>query len=167
ALSCVKDLKNHLPTFHHLKQLNVEREASTDEALFALLQSAPNLESLEFNEFISMYKRYGIEQDDGEDHDNHVNDDDGLDLDRMTTGCFLVHLKSFCFKVFSGQPREMCWLKLILKNAEVLERMTVYYSPCTHYPNVKREEEFMQEYPSLFAASENCEFQIGSMDCPH
>ncbi|KAI3893834.1 hypothetical protein MKW92_018190, partial [Papaver armeniacum] len=50
ALSCVKDLKNHLPTFHQLKQLNVEREPSTDEALFALLQSAPNLESLEFNE---------------------------------------------------------------------------------------------------------------------
>ncbi|RZC57964.1 hypothetical protein C5167_005268 [Papaver somniferum] len=50
VLSCAEDLKNHLPTFHHLKQLNAEREASTDEALIALLKSAPNLESLVLNE---------------------------------------------------------------------------------------------------------------------
>lgn len=123
-LSCVKDLKNRLPTFHRLKQLNVEREAGTDKALIALLQSAPSLESLVFNEFISMYTIYGLLNGDEDEGDNHANDDDGLDLDMVTIQ--LLHLKSVSFKVFSGRPREISWVKLILKNAEVLETMTLF-----------------------------------------
>lgn len=74
--------------------------------------------------FISMYTIYGLLNGDEDEGDNHANDDDGLDLDMVTIQ--LLHLKSVSFKVFSGRPREISWVKLILKNAEVLETMTLF-----------------------------------------
>lgn len=169
VLSCAADLKNHLPTFHHLKQLNAEREASTGEALIALLKSAPNLESIVLNEFIPLSRRLGIKTQNSEGHGDNEdgNRDDDWDPDTMTTGCLLLQLKSVTFEVFSGRPREMSWVKLILRNAKDLQTMNVSYAPCSHYLNLTSKEEFMEEVPDLPTASENLTCYFSDVQCLH
>lgn len=169
VLSCAEDLKNHLPTFHHLKQLNAEREASTDEALIALLKSAPNLESIVLNEFIPLSRRLGIKTQNSEGHGDNEdgNRDDDWDPDTMTTGCLLLQLKSVSFEIFSGKPREMSWVKLILRNAQDLQTMNVSYAPCSHYLNLTSKEEFMEEVPDLPTASENLTCYFSDVQCLH
>ncbi|KAI3909688.1 hypothetical protein MKW98_014105, partial [Papaver atlanticum] len=169
VMSCAEDLKNHLPKFHHLKQLKVEREANTDETLIALLKSSPNLESLVLNEFIPLSRRLGIKTQNlegrGDNEDgNHEND---WDLDIMTTGCLLLQLKSVSFEAFSGRPREMSWVKLILRNAKDLQTMNVSYAPCSHYLNLTSKEEFMEEVPDLPTASENLTCYVSDIECLH
>ncbi|RZC61767.1 hypothetical protein C5167_023532 [Papaver somniferum] len=91
VLSCAADLRNHLPTFHYLKQLNAEREA-----------------------IHSLVWRLGVKTQNSEGHDDNEdgNRDDDWDPDTMTTGCLLLQLKSVSFEVFSGVAGEYRLTKL-------------------------------------------------------
>ncbi|OVA14312.1 F-box domain [Macleaya cordata] len=112
-------LKN-LPTFHNLIQLNLTSKVqyAADKALFVLLQMTPNLESLVFHrESTSLSKNLGFRPS------AHSNND--VWTQNMVTGCLFQHLKCVHFKQFSGYPRELDMIKLILKNARALQTITI------------------------------------------
>ncbi|XP_026428083.1 F-box/LRR-repeat protein At4g14103-like [Papaver somniferum] len=93
-----------------------------------------------------------------------ANEDDTTALDLATTGCLFPHLKSVCFQEFAGNPREISWLKQILRNAKALQMMTICYWFCDwRFANVKSEEELKAEMPSFPRASPGC--VIKGIDC--
>ncbi|KAI3955228.1 hypothetical protein MKW98_020861 [Papaver atlanticum] len=90
--------------------------------------------------------------------------DDSLALDTVTSGCLFPHLRSVCFQQFAGNPREMRWVKLILKNADALQMMTVRYDSDLRFVNAKSEKEVMVEIPNFSRASASCLFKFCSWD---
>ncbi|XP_026424577.1 F-box/LRR-repeat protein At4g14103-like isoform X2 [Papaver somniferum] len=84
---------------------------------------------------------------------NYNNEDDSL----------FPHLKSVCFQKFVGNPRELMWLKLILRDAKALQMMTIcYYDLRYRFANWKSEKEVMVEIPSFPRASPGCIFKFSS-----
>ncbi|XP_026456625.1 F-box/LRR-repeat protein At2g29930-like [Papaver somniferum] len=149
-----------LPTFHGVKVLKISDSITTDEGLIALVKAVPNLESVVFVQY--MYDNEEVDvadavksdsNDSGED--KHDKEDDSWALDCMTTGCLFPHLKSVCFQWFVGNPREMRWVKLILRNAKALQLRTIRYhaSFCFRFIDVKSEEKLRIEMPSFPRAS--------------
>ncbi|XP_026421639.1 F-box/LRR-repeat protein At3g59190-like [Papaver somniferum] len=142
VLSFTHDLKNNLPTFHNLTKLNVTLSATDYKALIALLESAPNLESVAFTALAP-----------GEDH--NASDDDGWGLHLISTRCLFLHLKSARFEEFSGHPSEFRWVELILKQAAALETITFLF------PDSETDEkELMEKLTSLPRASASCVFNF-------
>ncbi|KAI3924875.1 hypothetical protein MKW98_031126, partial [Papaver atlanticum] len=99
--------------------------------------------------------------DAAECEDNCVNENGSWSLDNVATGCLFPHLKSVRFQQFVGNPREMKWVELILKNAEALQMMAIHYCDnITKYidsdygfVDAKSEEEVMEEMPNIARAS--------------
>ncbi|KAI3924878.1 hypothetical protein MKW98_031129, partial [Papaver atlanticum] len=54
--------------------------------------------------------------------DNYDSEDNSWELNIVTTGCLLPQLKSVFFQEFAGNPREMKWVRLILKYAKALQK---------------------------------------------
>ncbi|KAI3958036.1 hypothetical protein MKW98_020678, partial [Papaver atlanticum] len=116
----------NLLTFHNVKMLRVSVDLTTDQQLIDFLNAVPNLESLVFTKlnFIEEDSDTDVEEDrDEEDGDEEDSDDDkeddSLTLDIVTNGCLFPHLKSASFQKFVGDPRELRWVKLILKTAKL------------------------------------------------
>ncbi|RZC88781.1 hypothetical protein C5167_031154 [Papaver somniferum] len=137
AISSADDFVDILPTFHNLEKLFLELEETTDKSAFPLLKAAPNSTLLVFNEHI----RDNVEEDSW----------DGL---MFTAGCLFQHLRYVCFMSFNGNAREMRWLKLILKNAEDLQTVTI--RSCVNSVVGKCKEVLMSELSSLPKASSRC-----------
>ncbi|XP_026451669.1 F-box/LRR-repeat protein At3g59250-like [Papaver somniferum] len=99
------------PRFQNLIHLRVTSEFKTigDKELLKFFQHAPSLESLVFDKGLSMWPS---------DMGNT------FCVQGMASECPLPRLKSVHFKGISWSPREMDLIKLILKNAENLEKMT-------------------------------------------
>ncbi|KAI3924852.1 hypothetical protein MKW98_031103 [Papaver atlanticum] len=56
--------------------------------------------------------------------DNYDSENESWALDIVTTGCLFPHLKSVCFQQFAGKPKEMKWVRLILRDAKALQKIT-------------------------------------------
>ncbi|RZC45381.1 hypothetical protein C5167_038331 [Papaver somniferum] len=84
----------------------------------------------------------GREEEDSDDY----KDNDSLALDIVINGCLFPRLKSVSFQEFFGDPRELRWVKLILKTAKALQTITIGYKG-------KGEKEFMAEIPNFPRAS--------------
>ncbi|XP_026437205.1 F-box/LRR-repeat protein At4g14103-like [Papaver somniferum] len=160
SLSYAEDLQNNLPTFHHLKDLTVELKADTDEVLVVLLQSAPNLESLVFD-------RPPRRDDVVEGGDNQNNEDDSLELDMMGSGCSFLRPKRVFFKVFVGTPSQMRWAKLIVKEENASQTMTVGYTNSYDCIIWKSENQCLLELPIGLSTRSASLFNISSSDCLH
>ncbi|KAI3957578.1 hypothetical protein MKW92_027742, partial [Papaver armeniacum] len=166
ALSFADDLLENLPTFHNAEKLTMLEEVTDDKALVALLKATPNLESLVFEKDppdISDDEEEddvaGSDAEAAEGEDNHGTEDDDWTLDMVTDPeCLFTYLQSVEFTEFMGNPLEMRWVKLILKNAKALQTMSI--SNCDHSLNTKRKEELMVEIPSLSRASTSCVFEF-------
>ncbi|XP_026413575.1 uncharacterized protein LOC113309372 isoform X2 [Papaver somniferum] len=92
-------------------------------------------------------------------------EDDSWALGTVTTGCLFPHLKSVFFEEFAGNPRELKWVKLILKNAKALQTMNIcYYDTALCFVNGKSEKELMEEIPSFPRASTGCVVRFRSLD---
>ncbi|RZC63617.1 hypothetical protein C5167_025392 [Papaver somniferum] len=96
--------------------------------------------------------------DAAEDEDNNDNEDDGWALDIVAARCSFLHLKLVSFNKFTGDAREMQWLKLILNNATELETLTI---SCERISNMKSEN-LMADISSLPRASASCVFKFSS-----
>lgn len=57
---------------------------------------------------------------------SHKNVDDGWTPSMVDTGDLFTNLKSVCFKQFSGNLREMWWVKNFLRSAKDLQSITNY-----------------------------------------
>ncbi|XP_026440030.1 F-box protein At4g22280-like [Papaver somniferum] len=165
AICSAYDLSNNLLTFCNVKMLKISDILTTDQGLIALLKAVPTLESLEFVEYFSDEEENSEVDEDGNDDaegdgndDNEdegdVSDTDSWPLDIVTTGCLFPHLESVCFREIVGNPRELRWVKLILRNAKAWEMMTIrYYNTDLHFVNAKSEKELMVDIPSFPRAS--------------
>ncbi|KAI3924873.1 hypothetical protein MKW98_031124, partial [Papaver atlanticum] len=150
-------LSNNLPTFHNVKMLNISDEINTDEGLIALLKAAPNLESLVFEMHMEDQTTDSYDNENEGDaadvaecgsndecEDNYDEKDYSFLLGIVTTGCMFLHLKSVCFQVFTGNPTELMWVNLILRNAKALEMMTIrYYNYSNCSVNARSEKQLM------------------------
>ncbi|XP_026428082.1 F-box/FBD/LRR-repeat protein At1g78750-like [Papaver somniferum] len=196
AIYRVQRQLNNLLTFHNVKVLNIAEVLTTDQGLIALLKAVPNLESLAIFEFMGdkeVEENTNDTEDNGDydhEHDyadyfqfennhdnedvsdaaecdkNYGNSDDGWAPDIVTTGCSLLHLKSVCFHEFFGNPREIRWVKLILRKAKALQTMTIRYNDDSdfHFLNAKSEKELMVEVPSFPRASAGSVIKFCSWD---
>ncbi|RZC93615.1 hypothetical protein C5167_007657 [Papaver somniferum] len=115
-----KYLPGNSPVYHNIKQLKITQGVTSDAAVIAFLKVTPNLESL----VIEKREPYCVNVC---DHKNHDNEDDGLTLDMLDTGCLFLHLKSVCFMPIIWGPKEIRFLKVILRNARALQSLTVYH----------------------------------------
>lgn len=103
---------NDLPTFQNLTHLTVTSKfrSLADKVLLKLFQSAPNLESLVLPGLPTNEREFT----------------QGVFWSlSVAIGCPFARLKSVHFKEFSWHPRNMEFLKLVLKNAKVLEKVSL------------------------------------------
>ncbi|KAI3961355.1 hypothetical protein MKW92_011766, partial [Papaver armeniacum] len=165
------DLWNHIPSYPNLEELCLIRKFIADEALIALLEKAPNLESLKFERFVPSFP--GEKEDDigdagdngGEDidyndaaegEDYSDNEDYSRGLDMVSTRLSFLHLKLVSFNKFTGKAWEISWLKLILKKSKALETVTISCDPILHMER----ETIMADISSLPRASASCVFKF-------
>lgn len=149
-----KYLPRNSTAYHNIKQLKITQEVNSDVAVIALLKVTPNLESLVIEKkepFRGIGHVYEKKDDD--------NEDDGLTLDMLDTGCLFLHLKSVCFMPIIWGPKEISFLKVILRNARALQSLTVYHDN-SRRPLKVAEQELMVEIQSFPRASESCTFKI-------
>ncbi|KAI3929953.1 hypothetical protein MKW98_004107, partial [Papaver atlanticum] len=91
--------------------------------------------------------------DAAEGEDNNVNEDDGWAVGTVATRCsFLKHLKLVSFDKFTGNEREMRWLKLILNNAKALQALDVSFESISH----GKSKRLIANISSLPKASASC-----------
>ncbi|XP_026417745.1 uncharacterized protein LOC113313218 isoform X2 [Papaver somniferum] len=149
-----KYLPRNSTAYHNIKQLKITQEVNSDVAVIALLKVTPNLESLVIEKkepFRGIGHVYEKKDDD--------NEDDGLTLDMLDTGCLFLHLKSVCFMPIIWGPKEISFLKVILRNARALQSLTVYHDN-SRRPLKVAEQELMVEIQNFPRASESCTFKI-------
>ncbi|XP_026444493.1 uncharacterized protein LOC113344792 [Papaver somniferum] len=172
VLSVADNFLNKLPSYHNLNRLCLTQKVTADKAVIILLEKAPNLVSLEFEEFDDPPdpdeeedNNEDIGDDGGEDshyndaadgEDNNDNEDDGWALDMVAARCSFLNLKLVSFNKFTGKAWEMRWLKLILKNAKALETMTISRDLISY----RKSENLMADISSLPRASASCVFKF-------
>ncbi|XP_026420491.1 F-box/LRR-repeat protein At4g14103-like [Papaver somniferum] len=142
AASIIDDFVNILPVFHDVDELILkEGKNTTDKSLFPFLKAVPNLRLLVFEESC-------IDDNKEKEHSwaSHM----------LTAGCMFQHLQSVTFMRFSGNAREMRWVKLILKNAKALITIRLYLRS-DDLINIKV---LKSDFVSLPKASERCEFEF-------
>ncbi|XP_026459941.1 F-box/LRR-repeat protein At3g58900-like [Papaver somniferum] len=107
---------------------NVKRLSVSDETL----QSVPSDDEEEEYDIAGSGIDVDAAKDDGSDsdasdgEDNHCSEDDDWTVDVVNDlECLFLHLKSVHFFDFTGNPMQMRWLKLILKNAKALQTMSI------------------------------------------
>ncbi|KAI3972065.1 hypothetical protein MKW92_032883 [Papaver armeniacum] len=98
--------------------------------------------------------------------DDYDSTDDSWAPGIVTTGCLFPHLKSVCFQGFAGNPREMRWVKMILRKAKALQIMTISYTHDIYgcYLKQRSEKEVMVEIPCFRRASPDCVIEFCSWD---
>uniref|UniRef100_A0A5B6Z4A4 F-box domain-containing protein n=1 Tax=Davidia involucrata TaxID=16924 RepID=A0A5B6Z4A4_DAVIN len=111
ALSCAEELFAHLPMFNTLTHLELVSVGTflNCEGLLKILQNSSRLESLIFAEGIWLSSYF--------ENDSQI-------LDPVPS-CFLSHLKSIEVWEFCGTEEELNLVKILLKNATVLDRMVI------------------------------------------
>ncbi|KAI3955989.1 hypothetical protein MKW92_033478, partial [Papaver armeniacum] len=91
--------------------------------------------------------------------------DDSWALDIVTTGCLFPQLKSVCFQEFVGNPREMKWVRLILRDAKALQMMAIiHHDTFLRFVNVKSKKELQEEIPTFPRASPSCVIKFRCKD---
>ncbi|KAI3907552.1 hypothetical protein MKW98_016196 [Papaver atlanticum] len=137
-------LSTSLFAFTNLITLEVSIiKAEQVRPLFTFLQFSPNLESLIFGGVLIIDKA----------------NKDALAVD-VVPHCLLMNLKSIKFQNFEGQRNELDLVKLFLKNAGVLQTVTIeiYSKKKTH--SAKDVEDFnkkiMRQFLKFKWASTNC-----------
>ncbi|XP_026389343.1 F-box/LRR-repeat protein At4g14096-like [Papaver somniferum] len=168
-LSIANGFVRNLPTYHYLFKLNLTQKTTTDNALIAFLKTAPNLEFKGFtdDEVDDEDNDEGEDNHDIEDNnfgtaegeDNNDKGNNAWEIDTVATRCIFLQLKSVSFKNFSGDPREIRWVKLILRNARTLETMMIYGDRSL---DMESEQVIMAELSSLPRASASCVFKLYS-----
>ncbi|XP_026421611.1 F-box/LRR-repeat protein At4g14103-like isoform X1 [Papaver somniferum] len=148
VLSFTHDLMKLFPAFDNLVKLHMIHTASNYKALIALLQLAPNLESLSFSQIGA--RSYEKESDD-DNPPYHYGV--GWELDLISTKCLFPHLKSVSFKYFGGDLSVVRLAELVLKQATALEIMT-FISPEVDAKFI------MENLASLPRASASCVFNF-------
>ncbi|CAH9119899.1 unnamed protein product [Cuscuta epithymum] len=114
SLFVADDVLDRLPVFHNLTHLHLSKrlENQTIGALVKLIQSFPNLESLNFPE--------GLEFCMAAEENDWI-------LKSIPT-CFLSSLKTVNYCHFHAKDMEICFIKLLLSFAIVLEQMNIFCS---------------------------------------
>ncbi|KAK9269356.1 hypothetical protein L1049_001127 [Liquidambar formosana] len=137
----VEGLLDQLPTFSKLTHLEVDTKVYYNfRAVIVFLQRLPTLECLVFSEGIGPCM---------------PSDEVDWTLEPVPQ-CFKSCLKRFSIKNFHGGEPELLFLKFILKNALVLERMKVFI---LHYlsEDLKKREEFSDQLQMLPRGSASCD----------
>uniref|UniRef100_A0A5B7B567 F-box domain-containing protein n=2 Tax=Davidia involucrata TaxID=16924 RepID=A0A5B7B567_DAVIN len=145
VLSFAENLLNCVPTFNNLTHLEVDSEISpyTTRVLMDILQKSPELEFLDIGEGLKFGDVFN-------------------EVDWMLVSvpcCFKSHLKTFSLSNFDGNASDIHLLKFMLKNAIVLESMTIY---CSHNfsADVKKQEDVSSQLKMLPRGSESCVIEI-------
>ncbi|KAH7845133.1 hypothetical protein Vadar_024896 [Vaccinium darrowii] len=140
----VENIVECLPTFHNMTdlELNAEFRSSFTEILINLLEKSPQLEFLDF--------AWGFDPDDI--HDHNVD----LMLERVPSHC---SVKEFSLSCFEGKPTEMHFLKFLLKNATLLESMTLYSGPALS-EDLEKEVEVKNQLSAFPRGSESCIIEL-------
>ncbi|KAI8558054.1 hypothetical protein RHMOL_Rhmol04G0058600 [Rhododendron molle] len=144
SISDAEDILGHLPTFPNMTglELNAEFSSYLTGGLINLLEKSPKLEFLDFAQ--------GFDSDYIHDHEVC------LMLERVPSCCCF---KRFSLSNFEGKPAEMHFLSLLLKNATVLERMTLYCEPILSEDSEK-EAEVNNQLKSFPRRSESCVIEL-------
>ncbi|CAI9303617.1 unnamed protein product [Lactuca saligna] len=127
----------HFPVFENLTHLELSMEIgnSTIEALMKFLNSCPNVQSLNFTE--------------GFQHDMCLKEND------LTWSTLPKSLKTLTFKNFHGNDSEICFLKCILQNGLVLDKMNICW--CDYLlRDQKWEKEVKKTLKSIACGSKSC-----------
>ncbi|GLT45814.1 hypothetical protein SLA2020_196200 [Shorea laevis] len=149
ALSYGGNLHADLPTFHNLKFLQVdwpsveyprefEDTIQTPKELMDILQKTPNLNYLGMRE--------GLEPDALSQEKEILN---------AVPQCFLSSLKRLDIAAFDGTVTEVHFLKYLLENATVLQKMSIF---CTEKlsANLEKQEEIKNELELFCADTTSC-----------
>ncbi|KAH7844709.1 hypothetical protein Vadar_030820 [Vaccinium darrowii] len=147
TLLSILDVENTmecLPTFRNMTdlELNAEFRGSFTEILINLFEKSPQLEFLDF--------AWGFDPDDI--HDHNVD----LMLARVPSCC---SVKEFSLSCFEGKPTEMHFLKFLLKNATLLESMTLYSGPVLS-EDLEKEVEVKNQLRAFPRGSESCTIEL-------
>ncbi|XP_026454340.1 uncharacterized protein LOC113355636 [Papaver somniferum] len=134
--------------------LRVSEDITIDQELIAFLSAVPNLESLLFTKLSFTDEdtdEEGSDEEDSnwEDRDEDDSDDDNEDDRLVPDRCLFPLLESVSFQQFVGDPKELRWVKLVLKTAKALQRLTIGYK-------AKRGKDFEGEIQSFPRASPGC-----------
>ncbi|KAI3955931.1 hypothetical protein MKW98_006291 [Papaver atlanticum] len=141
TVSIIDDFVNILPhVFHDVDKLILKQGKTIDKLLFLLLKALPNLRWLVFEE--------GFLDDNKEEN--------SLAAHMLTAGCMFQHLQSVTFVRFSGNVRQMRWVKLILKTANALKAVVL----SLRSDDVVNKEALMSDLQSLPRAFDGCEFEF-------
>ncbi|KAH7845150.1 hypothetical protein Vadar_026023 [Vaccinium darrowii] len=138
-LSLADNLLDRLPTFNNMTHLVLDGNSYNDPsgALIDLLEKTPNLESLYFEE-VSDIGEYD------------------LMLGRVPS-CFASSLKTVHIQHFDKRPMEMQFISFLLKNATVLERMTLR---CYSGHIKSREQKISSKLNKLPRGSKSCVIEL-------
>ncbi|XP_058212671.1 F-box/LRR-repeat protein At4g14103-like isoform X1 [Rhododendron vialii] len=123
-------------------ELNAEFCGDLTGGLINLLEKSPKLEFLDFAQ--------GFDSDFIHDHEVC------LMLERVPSCCCF---KWFSLSYFKGKPAEMHFLRLLLKNATVLKKMTLYCEPILSEDSEK-EEEVNNQLRGFPRRSESCVIEL-------
>lgn len=141
SLISADNVLDHLPLFQNLThlELTMEIENHTVRALLEFLHCCPNLQSLYF----------------AEGPDCHTHRGDGDLILTSVPKCLLSCLKTITFKNFCGMHMEMCFVRYLLTNALVLERMSIY-RPKNALGHLKKQGEVKNQLQMLANSSMAC-----------
>ncbi|KAI3958509.1 hypothetical protein MKW92_026417 [Papaver armeniacum] len=135
-------LSTSFPTLDSLLYLEmVDYQVST---ILKFLQFSPNLITLVIDEVF------------------YIENEDALTLDTVPH-CLLLHLKSIEIQKFEGQPEELNFVKYILGNARVLEKLILESETTSDsFVDLKKKTEIMEQLLIFPRASANCEVKYSS-----
>ncbi|KAF7116814.1 hypothetical protein RHSIM_RhsimUnG0013100 [Rhododendron simsii] len=144
SISDAENIMGRLPTFPNMTNLELNAEYCSDltVGLINLLEKSPKLQFLDFDK--------GFDSDYSHDHGVC------LMLERVPSCCCF---KRFSLSCFEGKPAEMHFLRLLLKNATVLEKMTLYCEPILSEDSEK-EEEVNNQLRGFPRRSESCVIEL-------
>ncbi|KAM3749357.1 hypothetical protein ACB098_05G178300 [Castanea mollissima] len=138
----VVELLPHMPIFNNLEYLALEEwSVNLDSvALLKILQNSPRLKTMEFSEGISLSSDY--------ERNDRI-------LDPVPP-CFLSQLN--CIKVYDyeGDKEELSAVKILLKNAVVLEKLVI---SCSHHfaKDLEKQKKVHEQLLKLPRGSKHCE----------
>ncbi|KAL4628450.1 hypothetical protein ACB092_05G239100 [Castanea dentata] len=138
----VVELLPHMPIFNNLEYLALEEwSVNLDSvALLKILQNSPRLKTMEFSEGISLSSDY--------ERNDRI-------LDPVPP-CFLSQLN--CIKVYDyeGDEEELSAVKILLKNAVVLEELVI---SCSHHfaKDLEKQKKVHEQLLKLPRGSKHCE----------
>ncbi|XP_009601122.1 F-box protein At4g22280 isoform X1 [Nicotiana tabacum] len=133
--------KDRLPVFYNLMhlELSMELENHTIGPLKELLQCLPKLQSLHFSEGLAPCMRL-------------CEDDWNL---RYVPSCFLSSLKTVTYSNFHGNNTEISFLRNLVKNTIVLEKLNIMCSK-RRFGDPKKQNEVKDQLQSLHRGSMSC-----------